>query len=244
MILQSVIRAIYPAQCVACESFTEIESELCGSCWRETQLIGGLACDTCGTPLHGEDDGEIVQCDDCMMIARPWNSGRAALVYSGVGRRLVLALKHGDRLDLAAPAAAWMSRAADDLITDETLIIPVPLHWSRLLRRRYNQAAELAKALGDITGKTVCVDALQRPRRTKPLEGHTRHARFEALSGAIIPHENRRCLMQDRSVLLVDDVMTSGATTRSGYRGSLCWRCQKCVNCNTGARRQRYLNTV
>jgi predicted amidophosphoribosyltransferase len=212
MILQSAIRAIYPAQCVACDSFTDTEGGLCGPCRRDTHFIGGVICDTCGTPLAGEDQGDVLQCDDCMMIARPWDRGRAALVYTGVGRRLVMALKHGDRIDLARPAAAWMARAAAGLVTDDVVIVPVPLHWTRLFRRRYNQAAELAKALGRETGQTVCVDALRRPRRTKPLEGHSRMARFEALTDAITVAENRAALIQDRHVLLVDDVMTSGAT--------------------------------
>ena len=212
MRLQSVIRAIYPAQCVACDAQTEAEFGLCGPCWRETRFIGGLVCDTCGTPLPGEDRGEIVQCDDCMTVARPWDRGRAALVYTGVGRRLVLGLKHGDRTDLARPAALWMARAAGPLIRDDTLLVPVPLHWLRLARRRYNQAALLVHALGKVLDRPVCADALLRPRKTKPLEGHSRDARFAALAGAIVPHPKRIATLDGKSVLLVDDVMTSGAT--------------------------------
>ncbi|MBE0413106.1 ComF family protein [Yoonia sp.] len=212
MRLQSVIRAIYPAQCVACDAQTEAEFGLCGACWRETQFIGGTVCDRCGAPLPGEDQGEVVHCDDCMTIARPWSQGRAVLVYGGIGRRLVLALKHGDRTDLARPAALWMARAARPLLRDDTVLVPVPLHWQRLTRRRYNQAALLAQALGRVLDKPVCVDALLRPRKTKPLEGHTRDARFAALAGAIVPHPKRKRAVSGRSVLLVDDVMTTGAT--------------------------------
>lgn len=212
MNLQSVIRAIYPAQCVACDTQTEAEHGLCGSCWRETQFIGGLVCDTCGAPQHGEDTGDIVHCDDCMTIARPWGRGRAALVYSGIGRKLVLGLKHGDRLDLVYPAAAWMVRVAAPIMQPDMMIVPVPLHWTRLLKRRYNQAAVLALEIGKMTGQAVCVDALERPVKTKPLEGHSRDARFAALSGAMRIKSNRVPLIKGRSILLVDDVMTSGAT--------------------------------
>jgi predicted amidophosphoribosyltransferase len=133
--MQSVVRAIYPPQCVACETQTEAEHGLCGPCWAETDFISGLVCDTCGTPQMGVDQGERVQCDDCMTIARPWDQGRAALVYKGIGRRLVLGLKHGDRLDLTWPAATWMASRLGPLLRDDTMIVPVPLHWSRLLKR-------------------------------------------------------------------------------------------------------------
>lgn len=212
MQLQSVIRAIYPPQCVACDTFTEAEFGLCGPCWRETRFIGGLVCDTCGTPLPGADQSEVIQCDDCMTIARPWDRGRAVLVYSGIGRRLVLGLKHGDRTDYARPAAFWMAQTLDKMPMLDPVLVPVPLHWLRLAKRRYNQAALLAQALGKLKNWSVCPDALLRPTRTKPLEGHSRDARFAALAGAIIPNPKRISQIKGRSVLLIDDVMTSGAT--------------------------------
>ena len=211
-LMQSVVRAIYPPQCVACETQTEAEHGLCGPCWAETEFITGLVCDTCGAPQMGEDQGELVQCDDCMTIARPWDRGRAALVYKGIGRRLVLGLKHADRLDLTWPAATWMASAVRPLLRDNTVIVPVPLHWSRLLKRRYNQAAVLAQDLGKQVDRPAIVDALVRSERTKPLDGHSQKARFAALSGAIKPHPTRSLTLGGKSVLLVDDVMTSGAT--------------------------------
>lgn len=211
MIMQRLIRAIYPAQCVACEAHTDSDHGLCAPCWAQTHFINGLVCDGCGTPMLGDSDDGI-KCDDCLRIARPWVRGRAAMVYSGTGRRLVLGLKHGDRLDLVKPAGAWMARVTGPLIAKDTMLVPVPLHWTRMLKRRYNQAAELAKALGREVSRPVILDGLIRPRATKPLEGHSRVARFEALSEAIEPHPDRVQLLQGRSILLVDDVMTSGAT--------------------------------
>lgn len=212
MQMQSIIRAIYPAQCVACDAQTESEFGLCGVCWRETQFIGGLICDTCGTPLPGEDTGTPEQCDDCMTIARPWDQGRAALIYSGIGRRMILGFKHGDRTDLARPAAIWLARVTRPLLHDDTVLVPVPLHWLRRVKRRYNQAAVLAHALGRELGCAVGADALLRPKMTKSLDGHSRDARFAALSGAIVPNPKRVAMLRDKSVILVDDVMTSGAT--------------------------------
>lgn len=191
---------------------TEEEHGLCGSCWSQTGFITGAACDTCGAPLMGSDDGDILQCDDCMQIARPWSRGRAVFLYNGVGRKLVLSLKHGDRLDLSWPAAGWMAQRVEDLVGLDTLIVPVPLHWSRLMRRKYNQAAVLALDLGRRLGAVVLVDGLVRSGRTPSLDGKGREARFQTLSGVITPHPKRGKLMKDRTVLLVDDVMTSGAT--------------------------------
>jgi predicted amidophosphoribosyltransferase len=147
-----------------------------------------------------------------MKIARPWDHGRAALIYAGVGRRLVLGLKHGDRTDLARPAAIWLARVARRLLRDDTVLVPVPLHWQRRVQRRYNQSALLALALGRELDVPVCADALLRPKKTKPLEGHSRDARFATLSDAITPNAKRVSVISGKSVLLIDDVMTSGAT--------------------------------
>ena len=212
MRLQSVIRAIYPPQCVACDAQTEDDFGLCNTCWRETQFIGGLVCDTCGVPLPGEENGEIVQCDDCMTIARPWDHGRAVLAYSGIGRKLVLSLKHGDRTDLAPPAARWMAQKSADLAKIDSVLVPVPLHRLRLLRRRYNQSALLAQELAKLLNRPVCVDGLLRPKRTKPLQGDSRDARFAELASAIVPNPKRIDQLAEKSVILIDDVMTSGAT--------------------------------
>ena len=219
MIMQSLIHLIYPPQCLACDALTESDFALCGACWRDTVFIGGLVCDACGTPLLGEDTGEKELCDDCISIARPWDRGRATLMYRDTGRRLVLSLKHGDRTDLARPAGRWMAQTARDLIREDTVIVPVPLHWSRLLRRKYNQAAELAFALGKVAGCAVLPDALIRHTRTRPLEGHSRDQRFTALQGTISPHRKRGAALQGKHVLIVDDVMTSGATFAATTEG-------------------------
>ena len=210
--MQSVVDLLFPAQCVSCDARVETDFALCGACWRETPFITGLVCDLCGLPLPGTDPGHPVHCDDCMALARPWQRARAALLYRDNGRRLVLGLKHGDRTDLARPAGRWMAAVAGPLLTPDTLVIPVPVHWSRLVRRRYSQAALLAQEVARAAQRDWLPDALIRPRRTPMLDGKSRDERFATLDGAIRPHPSRGKRLQGRDVLVVDDVMTSGAT--------------------------------
>lgn len=223
--VESALRLIYPPQCVACGGRTEGDFGLCGACWREAGFTGGLVCDRCGVPLPGEnpgeDPGEAVHCDDCIAIARPWSRGRAAMLYGETGRRIALALKHGDRLDLARPAAEWMARAARPILVPGMLVAPVPLHWLRLFRRRYNQSALLSARVARLAGLEHCPDLLVRPLRTASQDGRDRDGRFANVQGAIGVHPRRRDRLKGRHVLLVDDVMTSGATLAAGAEACL-----------------------
>jgi len=211
--LQDALGVLYPPQCISCAAPVQSDFGLCADCWRETPFISGLVCDSCGVPLPGLDSGgERVQCDDCMALARPWERGRAVMLYQDNGRRLVLALKHGDRMDLARPAAGWMLRAAQPILRPGMLAVPVPLHWLRLFRRRFNQAALLSRGLARAAGLEHCPDALQRARSTGSQDGKTRDARFANLVGAFVVPKSRVARVAERDILLVDDVMTSGAT--------------------------------
>lgn len=210
--MQAALHLLYPPQCLTCGTLVTTDFGLCGTCWRETPFISGLVCDLCGTPLPGEDNGTPEVCDDCLTIARPWSRGRAALLYKDKARTLVLGLKHGDRLDLARPAAAWMLRAATPILEPGMLVAPVPLHWSRLFKWRFNQSALLSSALARAAGLQHCPDLLIRRRATGTQDGKGRDARFANMESAIVLHPRRRHLAEGRHVLLVDDVMTSGAT--------------------------------
>lgn len=209
---RGLVVAVYPAQCANCGEAVDGDGGLCARCWRDTQFVSGHVCDQCGAPLPGESDGHADRCDECMAIARPWDRGRTALIYKGNGRRMVLALKHADRPDIALPAAGWMARAAAPILSDDMVIVPVPAHWTRMFRRRYNQAAEIARALGRVTGLAVDTRALMRITGGETQEGKTLDQRFAYVEGAIRPHPKRGARLAGRSVLIVDDVMTSGAT--------------------------------
>ena len=212
MLMQSALRLIYPSECLLCRDMTESDFGLCGPCWRDTPFVVGLVCDQCGVPLLGEEGDLEALCDTCMTIARPWDRGRAAMTYGDNARKMVLGLKHGDRSDLVEPAARWMARAGAPLFEEGALFVPVPLHWTRLFARRYNQAAMLAQAVARSAGLEVCVDALVRKKRTAVLRDHDTEQRFAQLQDAIVPHPKRGVRMAGRCVILIDDVMTSGAT--------------------------------
>ena len=213
MRLQTMLHAVFPPACLCCETRVDSDFALCGACWAETPFVLGSACDLCGVGLPGQSmlGGPLI-CEECHRIARPWSRGRAVLHYAGNGRKLVLGLKHANRAEVARAAGPWMARAAADLLTQNPLILPIPLHWRRLAQRRYNQSALLASALARVSGRDWLPDALVRSRHTPTQDGRDRDARFANLDAAIRVAPRHASALAGRAILLVDDVMTSGAT--------------------------------
>lgn len=207
----AIADAVFPPRCLTCPAPTEAPHGLCARCWRDTHFITGPACAKCGAPLVGEAGPEDL-CDGCLRHPPGWDRGRAAILYGGAGRRAILAFKHGDRLDTAPALAGWLAAAGSALATDADLIAPVPLHWRRLMRRRYNQSAELARHLSRRTGTPVVPDLLVRQRMTTPQERMSHADRRENQRGAIAVSPRRAKRLEGKAVLLIDDVLTSGAT--------------------------------
>lgn len=214
-IVQSLIEVVYPPQCILCEARTAIDFSLCGKCWGQTPFIDGLMCDACGCPLPGgdvsEQEGDL-HCDACIAATRPWSHGRAVMEYGDLGRKIVLSLKYGDRTELAKAAAPWLARAGRPFLSSDAVLVPIPLHWTRLFWRKYNQSALLARELAKQTGNQFEPDALVRTQKTNPLKNHSYEARMEEIAGKISPHPQSGACLLGKKVVLVDDVMTSGAT--------------------------------
>jgi len=206
----TLVDAIYPPRCLACTEATDAPNGLCPACWRDTHFIAGPTCARCGVPLIAAEEG-VDACESCTRHPPAWDRGAAVLVYSGAGRRMVLGLKHGDRLDMVRPLAGWMAIAGRRLLVDADLVTPVPLHWTRLFMRRYNQSAELGRVVTASGERKFVPDLLTRRRATRPQDGG-RDARAANQSGAFALAPRHAASVADRRVLLVDDVLTSGAT--------------------------------
>lgn len=224
--IRALIRTIWPAQCLVCSGAVDGDGGVCPACWPELPMISGLCCGFCGAPLPGAITGtessENLACDDCLRNPPPWTAGRAALLYEGAARQLVLQFKHGDRPDLAAALAARLHHAMRPLVPrGPMLITPVPLHRMRFWRRRYNQSALLARALSQRLGWPWCPDLLLRRRATRLQDGLSREERRDNLHRALTLNPARSARITGapgRRILLIDDVMTSGATLSEASR--------------------------
>lgn len=173
-------------------------------------------CDCCGLPF-AVDLGENSRCAACLTRPPAFDRARAILAYDLASRDPILALKHADRLELVPGFAHWLERTGRTLLAETDLIVPVPLHRLRLWRRRYNQAAELARALARRTAKPVAVQALERSRPT-PSQGamaSARSRRRNVLGALRVPEP---ALVAGRNILVVDDVLTTGATAEACAR--------------------------
>jgi ComF family protein len=205
----SVIDVLLPPRCLACGETVTAAGTLCARCWRGLTFLGRPCCARCGLPFEF-DLGESVLCGDCAREAPRFDRARAALRYDAASRQLILGFKHGDRLHMAPAFGQWLRRAGSDLIREADLAVPVPLHWTRLFARRYNQAAVLAHALHAAGGPPVIPDVLIRTRRTPSQGKGNRESRHRNVAGAFALRHGRN--VKDRRILLIDDVLTTGAT--------------------------------
>jgi ComF family protein len=214
MLLQAlapVIDLVYPPRCPLCGAGLAAQGGLCGECWGELAIPGEPACASCQRPFgRSIPDGAI--CAPCLANPPRHDGIAAGTLYNEASRKLILAFKHGRRIALARLLAGQVTARLPPL-EGEWLLVPVPLHRRRLWQRGFNQSALLAAELGKRTDARLVVDGLVRRKPTPTLGGLGRKARARALTGAIAANSKRAGELKGAQVLLVDDVMTSGATS-------------------------------
>jgi ComF family protein len=206
--LKAAFDLVLPPRCPGCGEIVDGDDRFCAGCFAQLHFLGSPQCARCGDPLAHDIDA-AAECGACLADPPAFDRARAALAYGGPTRQVVLALKHGRRLHLARLMAQAMRRAGG-AIPDDAVIVPVPAHRWRLWRRGFNQAALLARQLALQGRHHLAVDALERIKPTPMTKGLSRRQRQKNVAGAF--RVARPDAVHGRHVVLVDDVMTTGAT--------------------------------
>lgn len=212
--LGAVLDVALPPVCAACREPLGEGAGLCASCWSRLSFIAPPFCPRLGIPFV-YDPGPGVLSMEAAATPPSYHRARAAVRYDDIARELVHALKYGDRLDLAPVMGRWMARAGAELLADADALVPVPLHWRRQWARRVNQSAALAAAIGRQSGVGVVTGALRRARATPQQVGLSKAERATNVQGAFRVVPARRAEITGRRLVLVDDVLTSGATVEA-----------------------------
>ncbi len=210
-----------PPTCLGCGTAMGESHGLCVACWSTIVFLGPPACARCGLPF-AYDAGDGALCAVCIGSDSAIDRLRAVFAYDDKSRGLILSFKHGDRLQGARAFGRWLARAGRPLIEPETIVVPVPLHWTRLFSRRYNQSALLSQALVRefrmVHGLAIEIapELLDRRRRTRPQGRLGRMSRQENIRGAFKVADPAK--VRGKRILLVDDVLTTGATVEECAR--------------------------
>ena len=212
-----VLDALLPPRCLVTNAAVDRPGQLSPAAWQAIDFIDPPICACCGVPFE-VDPGPGALCGACLRTQPAYNRARAVMRYDEGARPLVLRFKHADRTEAAPAFARWMARAGAAQLEACDLIVPVPLHRWRLLRRRYNQSALLAMQLGRLSGKPVAPDLLRR-RRNTPSQGRlSRGQRQLNVRGAFAVAPGRVSEVAGNGILLIDDVLTTGATVEACAR--------------------------
>jgi len=212
-----LLDALLPPRCLGCGTETLAAASLCLSCWSKLEFISRPQCACCGLPFEIEA-GPGALCGECLRRPPPYRRGRAALRYDEGSRRLILRFKHADRTESARLFTGWLGQAGAGLLAEADVLAPVPLHWRRLLTRRYNQAALLTQGLARQSGLPAVPDLLERRRATASQGRKSRNQRRRNVSGAFRVKPKHQGFIKGQRVLLIDDVLTTGATLEACAR--------------------------
>jgi ComF family protein len=218
-ILRATLDLALPRLCAACRAPVEGQG-LCPACWSKLSFISRPYCERLGIPFVYDPGPGILSME---AIADPpvYNRARAAVRFDEISRALVHALKYGDRLDLAPMMGRWLSHAGRELLAEADALVPVPLHWRRNWARRFNQSAMLAAAVSAASGVQIAAGALKRVKSTAQQVGLTRSERAANIQGAFRVPPEAKAAVAGRRLVLVDDVLTSGATVEGCARALL-----------------------
>jgi ComF family protein len=207
----ALLNLLFPPQCLSCDALVPTHGTLCLTCWQKVSFITEPFCACCGLPFEfALGDGAL--CGECLREHPPFSRARAALRYDEHSKSLILKLKYHDQSYLSRIYGAWLAKAGAEMLAASDVIVPVPLHYWRFVSRRYNQSALLAQSLSKACGLPCLPDGLLRTRKTASQAGLTRAQRFDNVRGAFTANRKHAAKLAGKSVLLVDDVMTTGAT--------------------------------
>ena len=230
----AVANVIVPPTCLVCDDAVGSSGLLCGDCWSRLRIIEKPYCPVMGTPFAYDSVAETVSMP-AMAAAPDFDHSRSAVVYDDVARRLVHGVKFGDRSDLAPWMARWMVRAGEDILEPRVTIIPVPLHRWRMIKRRYNQSAELGRHVARLSEGDFQPGVLQRIRPTRQQVGLGARERRRNVLGAFRVPPEMEIHVRSGHIVLIDDVYTTGATLQACTR-ALRRKGAATVDCLTFAR--------
>ncbi len=211
---------LLPPRCLRCGEVVVETGVICGVCWPEMHFISRPSCAACGIPFE-TDPGPGALCGACTADRPPYDRARAVFVYDDASRQLVFNLKYRDGTDIAPALGGWLARAGAEQLAAADLVVPVPLHWTRLFMRRFNQSALLAQALSQRGEVAFVPDLLIRTRATPSQTGLGFLGRNRNVRGAFRVKAKRRDILKGRRVLLIDDVFTTGSTVNACVRALL-----------------------
>lgn len=219
---RAAVDLVFPPACLSCRAATAAPDSLCAACWAKIRFIERPFCERLGAPFAVDLGAEGLLSPEAVADPPVYARARAVARFEdGPVRELTHRLKYGDRLELAKPMGAWMARAGAELLADADLLAPVPLHKRRLIFRRFNQANALAQAVSMASGVPVNPFVLARIKPTASQVGLSRTQRAINLQGAFRVPDDLAPLIAGRAVILVDDVLTSGATVNAASRALL-----------------------